>query len=66
LQEKDMRKIRLRIDDLRVETFATSAREHGRGTVAAHQLTEDCFTPPCPASVEPCVTQDLACLTRHC
>lgn len=61
-----MRKIELRIGDLRVESFATGTAEGGAGTVRAHALTHDCFTAGCPASVNPCVTRDLACLTRYC
>lgn len=34
-----MRKLRLDMDDLRVESFETSAGESGAGTVRGHELT---------------------------
>ena len=62
-----MRKLRLEMDDLRVETFETlPAEPRAGGTVYARQVTRDCFTPGCPPSVNPCVTRDLACFTRAC
>jgi hypothetical protein len=67
LQENDMRKTRLRIGDLRVESFATAGEgKAARGTVVGREDTVLCLTPECPPSVEPCVTHDLACLTRNC
>lgn len=38
-----MKKIQLKLDDLRVESFTTAAEPLGRGTVAAHQIS-----PPLP------------------
>jgi hypothetical protein len=64
-----MRKLRLDALDLRVETFETLPDDapRGRGTVYGRLgPTEECFTPPCPASVNPCVTHDVVCLTRSC
>lgn len=64
-----MRKMKLEIGELRVETFETAPDgwSRGRGTVHGRLApTDECFTPPCPASVNPCVTHDVVCLTRSC
>jgi hypothetical protein len=62
-----MRKLRLELDELEVETFEAVARDGGgRGTVMGLQPTPGCVTGLCPPSVNPCVTRDTACLTDYC
>ncbi len=62
-----MRKLALKVDDLRVDSFETVEAAEGRGTVAAHAPTEDlnCTAETCPSSQPTCgilpPTYDGAC-----
>lgn len=51
-----MKKLRLRIDDLTVESFPTASTDGAHGTVRAHDATDDCketLAPPsCPVACE--------------
>lgn len=59
-----MNKLRLSVDDLRVETFATDAVRAGRGTVDAHMITyaSGCNTCQCSSRPAACFcTENLSC-----
>ena len=48
-----MKKLRLNVEDLTVESFGTSTGAEARGTVAAHNDTLDCTGPlDCPESLD--------------
>jgi hypothetical protein len=50
-----MRKLALKVDDLRVDSFETVEAPEGRGTVAAHARTEDLnCTGDCPSAQPTC------------
>jgi hypothetical protein len=52
-----MNKLKLRLDDLRVETFDTAAGEKEKGTVLGHQpctCPTACTCPGCPTCDETC------------
>jgi hypothetical protein len=53
-----MNKLKLIIDDLRVESFEASRTDEGRGTVRAHEWTQ--FDPTCGG-----LSCDVACRTRY-
>jgi hypothetical protein len=56
-----MRKLRLDLETLRVESFAVDgAEDGGRGTVVGHQVTRTC-----PPTLQICVTHDVVCLTNN-
>ncbi|HSU17197.1 hypothetical protein [Longimicrobium sp.] len=55
-----MRKIRLNPDQLRVESFATRAAAHERGTVRAH---DDASGPSCPYA---CTLDEPTCKGPLC
>jgi hypothetical protein len=38
-----MHKLKLKLDELRVESFTTAHQSHSRGTVRAHSATDDPF-----------------------
>lgn len=55
-----MRKLKLHLDGLRVESFAPQGGGLVGGTVRGHDDTEDCrMTPVCTAY--PCLSQDYSC-----
>jgi hypothetical protein len=49
-----MRKIKLSIEGLRVESFATAATERGNGTIFANAKTIDNTCYPCPSAIDQC------------
>ena len=55
-----VRKIRLKLDELRVESFATDAVEHERGTVRAH---DGASGPSCPYA---CTLDEPTCKGPAC
>jgi hypothetical protein len=69
-----MRKIKLAVETLEVQSFATAAAGAGRGTVAAHQQTvhgpncgsayDACQTGLCTYDCEPTYSPD-ACPTEY-
>jgi hypothetical protein len=65
-----MRKLRLDLEDLAVQTFTTDASTGRRGTAHAHQvLPEPDDTSVAPGDTEPgmnCFTCELSCGTRGC
>ena len=67
-------KLRLKIEELQVEAFATAATERERGTVQAHSGPPNCYSgdwscipeascgETCPLSCNPsCVATDAVC-----
>jgi hypothetical protein len=61
-----MEKLRLDLDELAVESFATDAADAGEGTVLAHQRTIDqghsCQrTPCCPNTFQPSCAETCTC-----
>jgi hypothetical protein len=59
-----MKQRKLRLDDLRVETFEISREQGGRGTVHAHQESGEC-TPVCSVDVETCAHNCTFSLPEH-
>jgi hypothetical protein len=50
-----MKKIRLSIEGLCVESFATAAAERGKGTVFGNAKTVDtCYATACPSWIDDC------------
>ena len=49
-----MRKIKLSIEGLRVESFPTAATERGEGTVFGNLKTLDATCYPCPSAIDAC------------
>jgi hypothetical protein len=50
-----MKKIELKIESLRVESFATAAPERGKGTVFGNAKTVDtCYATACPSWIDDC------------
>jgi hypothetical protein len=59
-----MKKLKLRLDDLRIDTFATTRVEKAKGTVFGEQYTCQSYDYVCPATGdESC---DAACDTAAC
>jgi hypothetical protein len=63
-----MQKLSLRLDDLRVESFATNASSPGQGTVHAHAAgqsdkatCDSCAGPNCHPSRESCASGGDVC-----
>ncbi|HEU0012637.1 MAG TPA: hypothetical protein VFQ45_03100 [Longimicrobium sp.] len=57
-----MKKLRLDLDDLEVESFPTAAAPTARATVRGHEAT-----PACTESCTNCTYDDTLCgLTWHC
>jgi hypothetical protein len=49
-----MRKIKLSVEGLRVESFATAATERGEGTIFGNAKTIDNTCYPCPSAIDAC------------
>lgn len=49
-----MRKIKLSIEHLRVESFAIPATERGEGTIFGNAKTLDATCYPCPSAIDAC------------
>ena len=49
-----MRKIKLSIEGLRVESFATAATERGHGTIFGNAKTYDNTCSPCQSAIDNC------------
>lgn len=58
-----MRKLRLDVDGLAVESFATAAEPRGAGTVRGAEATEVCSAGPvtCHPTYDPCDTCATSC-----
>jgi hypothetical protein len=58
-----MKKLRMDVDALRVESFATAARGARTGTVRGAEATELCSQGPvtCHPTYDPCDTCDTSC-----
>ena len=54
-----MEKLRLDLDDLAVDSFATVGAREARGTVLGREKTDEYDT--CAASCDPCATCDTSC-----
>ena len=58
-----MKKLRLKLEDLAVESFPTASPADERGTVRGHEATPGCVTESCTN----CTYDDTICgLTWHC
>jgi hypothetical protein len=60
-----MKKLSLKLEDLKVDSFTTVASEHARGTVGAHLLTAMCFTALCSADCSTETNYDQGCATTE-
>jgi hypothetical protein len=60
-----MKKLSLKIDDLKVDSFSTVAGERSRGTIGAHLLTAYCFTHGCSNDCSTDTHQDAGCDTTE-
>ncbi|HEU4559001.1 MAG TPA: hypothetical protein VFS20_14170 [Longimicrobium sp.] len=58
-----MKKLHLRVDELRVETFSTQRQPRATGTVRAHEYTETCGG-SCFSDL--CFPTDVGCGTFGC
>jgi hypothetical protein len=67
-----MRKLTLKLDELAVQSFATSAPRGGRGTAHAHIYADTALPDPGIEPVQPgdtnenCLTCEASCGTRGC
>lgn len=63
-----MKKLNLKLDDLRVESFATAAAAVRPGTVLGHQPPVTYWTCPavgCPAETEYCPVESAQCPSHY-
>jgi hypothetical protein len=56
-----MKSLKLSLEDLRIETFETTAPEPRRGTVRAHEETQECIP-----TIYPCPSIDYTACVEQC
>jgi hypothetical protein len=56
-----MKKMTLKIDSLRVESFAVGAMERQSGTVHGYERLSGMFTDGCHSYLEPCFSEQAGC-----